>query len=667
MAPRQLRKALGAVKDQTSIALANVVSTRAPDLDVAIVKATSHDEAPVDDKYVQEILHLTSCSRGYVNACVAGLARRLRKTHNWIVALKTLMLVHRLMREGDSSFEQELKMAGRRGARMLNLSHFKDDTHSNSWDYSSFVRTYALFLDEKLDSSSLSGLPRHDSRGNGHSRSDVYGTGRKSSAGYDDSGIGWRRRSPESDQRRASFDGGRSFGDRSRFEDDNRRQDDSSQGKKESLREKETSILHLLGKLPSLQRLMDRILGCRPTGAAKSNRLVHIALYPLIKESFQLYSSITDGVTILLDGFFDLEPPNRIAAFEIYNRSAKQGDELRAFYNKCKEFGIGRSSEYPPVQKISQEHLDTLEDFLRNSRPRNSSEKMPSANKNPEPLQLECYPETPEEQEPATVKQTMEKPVEAAAAPQDEVPAVELVPAQHEGDLLDLDQPISAAEHENKLALALFSDGATGNNTKWEPFGSSDPATQENNGNWQTTGMKNGKAGWELALVSSTTSNLSKPSNGTLAGGFDPLLLSSMYQQGEVRQQQAVAAAVAMQGSASSVALPSSRPGSSFLALPAPPGATPPPAAGGEDPFAASAIVPPPAYVQMADLTKKQQLLAQEQVLWQQYQMNGMQGELSLMSINNNNNPYASGMLHQSIAAPFYGVGMPVQNYSYHV
>jgi hypothetical protein len=104
------------------------------------------------------------------------------------------------------------------------------------------------------------------------------------------------------------------------------------------------------------------------------------------------------------------------------------------------------------------------------------------------------------------------------------------------------------------------------------------------------------------------------------------------------------------------------------LALPAPPGATPLPAAGGgEDPFAASAIVPPPAYVQMADLTKKQQLLAQEQVLWQQYQMNGMRGELNLMSINNNNNPYASGMLHQSIAAPFYGVGMPVQNYSYHV
>jgi hypothetical protein len=227
-------------------------------------------------------------------------------------------------------------------------------------------------------------------------------------------------------------------------------------------------------------------------------------------------------------------------------------------------------------------------------------------------------------------------------------------------DLLNLDEPISAAEHEDKLALALFSDGPTGKTT-WEPFGSKDPAAQESNGSWETSG--NGKVGWELALVSSTTSNLSKPRNGTLAGGFDPLLLSSMYQQGEVRQQQAAATAIAAQGSASSVALPVNRsPGSSLLALPAPPGAMPL-TVGGEDPFAASAMVPPPAYVQMADLTKKQQLLAQEQALWQQYQMNGMQGQLSLM-----NNPYASGMMHQTMAPPFYsGVGMSVQNYSYHV
>jgi hypothetical protein len=195
------------------------------------------------------------------------------------------------------------------------------------------------------------------------------------------------------------------------------------------LAEKEASILHLLEKLPALQKLMDRILGCRPTGAAKMNRVVQIALYPLVKESFHLYSSITEGTTILLDGFFDLEQPNRIAAFEIYNRSAKQGDELRSFYVMCKEFGIGRSSEYPSVDKISQEHLDTLEDFLRN-RTRSEKQKTRSKSPEPKPLQLEYKPEIPE-QEPAVVKQATDKPVEEAA-PRIEVSVREPVPVQQQ-------------------------------------------------------------------------------------------------------------------------------------------------------------------------------------------------------------------------------------------
>lgn len=149
MAPSKLRKALGAVKDQTSISIAKVASNNAPDLDVAIVKATSHDEVPIDEKYVYEILHLTSYSRGYVSACVHSLSKRINKTHNWIVAMKALMLIHRLFQDGDPSFEREVLQGMRRGARLLNLSDFRDDSHSNAWDYSAFVRTYALYLDER--------------------------------------------------------------------------------------------------------------------------------------------------------------------------------------------------------------------------------------------------------------------------------------------------------------------------------------------------------------------------------------------------------------------------------------------------------------------------------------------------------------------------------------
>ncbi|MQM19440.1 hypothetical protein Taro_052445 [Colocasia esculenta] len=64
MAPRRIRKALGAVKDRTSIGQAKVSSSNTIcDLDVAIVKATQHDEHPADEKYIREILSLTCYSR----------------------------------------------------------------------------------------------------------------------------------------------------------------------------------------------------------------------------------------------------------------------------------------------------------------------------------------------------------------------------------------------------------------------------------------------------------------------------------------------------------------------------------------------------------------------------------------------------------------------------
>lgn len=106
MAPTSIRKALGAVKDQTSIGLAKVSSTMAPELDVLVVKATSHDDGPAEERHLREILHLTSCSRAYVSYCVAALSRRLAKTRDWIVALKCLCLVHRLLADGDPAFHQ---------------------------------------------------------------------------------------------------------------------------------------------------------------------------------------------------------------------------------------------------------------------------------------------------------------------------------------------------------------------------------------------------------------------------------------------------------------------------------------------------------------------------------------------------------------------------------
>ncbi|KAJ0969439.1 hypothetical protein J5N97_022316 [Dioscorea zingiberensis] len=152
MAQSTIRRALGAVKDQTSISLAKVGNSASlSDLDVAIVKATRHDDYPAEERYIREILSLTSFSCAFINSCVSTLSRRLSKTHSWIVALKTLILIHRLLTEGDPSYEQEIFFATRRGTRMLNLSDFRDNSRADAWDFSAFVRAYSRYLDERLE------------------------------------------------------------------------------------------------------------------------------------------------------------------------------------------------------------------------------------------------------------------------------------------------------------------------------------------------------------------------------------------------------------------------------------------------------------------------------------------------------------------------------------
>ncbi|GJM88643.1 hypothetical protein PR202_ga04728 [Eleusine coracana subsp. coracana] len=98
---------------------------------------------------------------------------------------------------------------------------------------------------------------------------------------------------------------------------------------------------------------------------------------------------------------------------------------------------------------------------------------------------------------------------------------------------------------------------------------------------------------------------------------------------GHATANAAVATAQAFSGSASSVAM--RPPGAPMLALPGPPGSSG--AVIGADPFAASAVVPPPMYVQMSDLQTKQQLLTEEQMVWQRYGRNGMQGPGALATL----------------------------------
>ncbi|EPS72007.1 hypothetical protein M569_02752, partial [Genlisea aurea] len=147
-----LRKAIATIKDSTLVGIAKV-NSEYKDLSISILKATNHVEVLPKEKHVRTILGALSGSRprADVSYCIHALTKRLAKTHTWVVALKTLIVIHRALREVDHSFCVEMISHNKSRGHLVNLLHFKDDSTPSAWDYSNWIRAYALYIEECLE------------------------------------------------------------------------------------------------------------------------------------------------------------------------------------------------------------------------------------------------------------------------------------------------------------------------------------------------------------------------------------------------------------------------------------------------------------------------------------------------------------------------------------
>ncbi|KAJ6845839.1 putative clathrin assembly protein [Iris pallida] len=409
---------------------------------------------------------------------------------------------------------------------ILQISNFKDDSSPLAWDCSAWVRTYAQFLEERLECFRVLKYDIEAERLMKNSHGTAKGHSRTRTLCCPD----------------------------------------------------------LLEQLPALQQLLFRLVGCQPEGGACGNYLIQYALALVLKESFKIYCAINDGIINLVDMFFEMSKFDAIKALEIYKRAGQQAENLAEFYEFCKALELARNFQFPTLRQPPPSFLATMEEYIREAPKIGSisSKALEYEEKNLLTDKKEEEEAPPEGKEPAAEEE--EKQPEAEE-PLELISEAEPAPAPATTtDLLGLDEVINPVateiEQSNALALAIIQPGD-------EPK----PST--------TNDLLGSGSGWELALVTAPSNNTSHVVESKLAGGFDKLLLDSLYEDESRRQQ---IAAAGYYGGAETANPFETR-----------------------DPFAMSNSIAPPANVQMAVMAQQQQYYYQQQQQQYYYQQQQQQ------------------------------------------
>jgi len=124
---------------------ANIIKSSFSEIEKAVIKATRHNLKGPKEKHVRRLIVSTFESPGKNHEIITLLAKRL-EVLDWIVVMKTLEVFHRILRDGNGQFINDLKYK----STVFNLRNFKDVSSPEAHYQSVFIQKYGQYLEEKV-------------------------------------------------------------------------------------------------------------------------------------------------------------------------------------------------------------------------------------------------------------------------------------------------------------------------------------------------------------------------------------------------------------------------------------------------------------------------------------------------------------------------------------
>ncbi|XP_040385015.1 putative clathrin assembly protein At1g33340 [Oryza brachyantha] len=278
-----------------------------------------------DDRHVHEILFLVSNAPGAITFLSRRITARLEAARAPAAALRSLLLVHRLLRAGDRYFEQDLR--GLWASRDLRIDaprcscsplvsgaaagEYVSAGPAAATGTCSFLHGYSAYLEERMQWV-------------------INQAGNLEPA---------RPRPPPPDRHHHHHDDG----------DPPRPRSSSSSS--------HDAAEPLIFKLAMSQRLLDLAIQLLPdNNTSAASAAARSAFGIVLRESFKVYDAFKDGLDALLRSRAAgamASKASRASAHEILKKACAQTPELKEFYHKCKRSNVSKSLDYPVVRVVT--------------------------------------------------------------------------------------------------------------------------------------------------------------------------------------------------------------------------------------------------------------------------------------------------------------------------